>query len=228
MYDMNNLTNFQSMDKSAASGMAAFWAFGKASFEAGSLSVRDKQVIAIGVALTTQRPYCVKLHVEEARKKEGATDQQLTETALVVAAIRSGGSPHPRNSPVQRQIDTATLLPPSGKVREPASAGSRREQVDFYPNVAIPTNGLSHRRWQFARGATPPIALTDPPIATLARSALVSRVHVKRRRRQLNTLCRNDALLLVNMRNAPAGPVAQDLWVATKGITAPHARDCVR
>jgi AhpD family alkylhydroperoxidase len=91
MYDMENLTKFGTLDKSAASGMAAFWAFDKASFEAGALTAREKQLIAIGVALTTQCPYCIKLHVDAARK-EGATDAQLAETALVAAAIRAGGA----------------------------------------------------------------------------------------------------------------------------------------
>jgi AhpD family alkylhydroperoxidase len=91
MYDMGNLSKLGTLDESAANGMATFWAFDKAAFEPGALSARDKQLIAIAVALTTQCPYCIKLHVDAARK-EGATDEQLSETALVAAAIRAGGA----------------------------------------------------------------------------------------------------------------------------------------
>lgn len=91
MYDMGKLSSLSTLDTLGPDGMAAFWAFDKAAFEPGSLSSREKQLISIGVALTTQCPYCIQLHADAARK-EGATDQQLAETALVAAAIRAGGA----------------------------------------------------------------------------------------------------------------------------------------
>jgi AhpD family alkylhydroperoxidase len=91
MYDMEKLSKLASLDKLSPDGMSAFWAFDKASFEPGALSGREKQLIAIAVALTTQCPYCIQIHVDAARK-EGATDAQLAETALVAAAIRAGGA----------------------------------------------------------------------------------------------------------------------------------------
>ena len=38
--------------------------------------------MAVAVALTTQCPYCIELHVKSARDA-GATDQMLAETATV-------------------------------------------------------------------------------------------------------------------------------------------------
>lgn len=91
MYDMGKLATLKTLDDLAPGGMGAFWAFDKAAFEPGSLSSREKQLISIAVALTTQCPYCIQLHADAARK-EGATDAQLAETALVAAAIRAGGA----------------------------------------------------------------------------------------------------------------------------------------
>jgi AhpD family alkylhydroperoxidase len=45
----------------------------------------------VAVALTTQCPYCIELHVKSARK-EGATDAMLAETAVIAAAMRAGGA----------------------------------------------------------------------------------------------------------------------------------------
>lgn len=91
MYDMKQLSHLKQLDANAPDGMQAFWAFDKAAFAEGALSVRDKQLIAVAVALTTQCPYCIAIHNDAARKA-GATDAQLTEAALVAAAIRAGGA----------------------------------------------------------------------------------------------------------------------------------------
>lgn len=91
MFDMKNLARLKKMDKSAPDAMKAFWAFDKAAFAEGELSVLQKQLMAVAVALTTQCPYCIELHNKAARDA-GATDAQLTETGIVAAAIRAGGA----------------------------------------------------------------------------------------------------------------------------------------
>ena len=91
MYDMKNLTRLKRLDESAPEAAKAFWAFDKAAFAAGALSVQTKQLIAVAVALTTQCPYCIELHNKAAREA-GATDAQLAEAALVAAAMRAGAS----------------------------------------------------------------------------------------------------------------------------------------
>jgi AhpD family alkylhydroperoxidase len=91
MFDMKNLSRLKKMDEHAPAAMKAFWAFDKAAFAEGALSVREKQLIAVAVALTTQCPYCIELHNKAARDA-GASDEQLTEAALVAAAIRAGGA----------------------------------------------------------------------------------------------------------------------------------------
>lgn len=70
-------------------GYALYWAFDKAAFALGAIDVLNKQLMALAVALTTQCPYCITLHVKSAREG-GATDQMLAETATVAAAMRAG------------------------------------------------------------------------------------------------------------------------------------------
>jgi AhpD family alkylhydroperoxidase len=91
MFDMSNLNRLQKLEDNAPAGIAAFWAFDKAAFGAGALSVQTKQLIAVAVALTTQCPYCIELHMTAARDA-GATTPQLAEAAVVAAAIRAGGA----------------------------------------------------------------------------------------------------------------------------------------
>ncbi|QYD67762.1 carboxymuconolactone decarboxylase family protein [Paraburkholderia edwinii] len=91
MFDMKNLTRLKKLDEKAPDVMKTFWAFDKAAFAPGALSEQTKQIIAVAVALTTQCPYCIELHTSAARKA-GATDEQLTEAAMVAAAMRAGAA----------------------------------------------------------------------------------------------------------------------------------------
>lgn len=91
MFDMKNLGRLKKLDENAPDAMKSFWAFDKAVFAEGALSAREKQLIAVAVALTTQCPYCIELHNKAAREA-GASDAQLVEAALVAAAIRAGGA----------------------------------------------------------------------------------------------------------------------------------------
>ncbi len=91
MFDMKNLRRLKKLDEHAPDATKAFWAFDKAAFAEGALSTREKQLMAVAVALTTQCPYCIELHHKAARDA-GANDAQLAEAALVAAAMRAGGA----------------------------------------------------------------------------------------------------------------------------------------
>src|ERR1700748_1771280 len=91
MYDKKNLTKLKEMDSVAPELMKAFWAFDKAAVAAGAIPVKYKELIAVAVALTTQCPYCIDIHSGNARKA-GATDAELTEAAMVSAALRAGAA----------------------------------------------------------------------------------------------------------------------------------------
>jgi len=91
MFDMRNITLLKKLDENAPETMKAFWAFDKEAFKAGSIDALHKQLMAVAVALTTQCPYCIELHVRTARQA-GATDQMMAETAAVAAAMRAGAA----------------------------------------------------------------------------------------------------------------------------------------
>jgi AhpD family alkylhydroperoxidase len=91
MYDMKNLTRLKKLDENTPEAMKAFWAFDKEVFKAGAIDALHKQLMAIAVALTTQCPYCIELHVRAARQA-GATDQMLAETAAIAGAMRAGAA----------------------------------------------------------------------------------------------------------------------------------------
>ncbi len=79
------------MNELAPELMKAFWAFDKAAVAEGAIPVKYKELIAIAVALTTQCPYCIDIHSNNARKA-GATDAEIAEAAMVAAALRAGGA----------------------------------------------------------------------------------------------------------------------------------------
>jgi AhpD family alkylhydroperoxidase len=91
MYDTKNLGKLKALDANAPEAMQAFWAFDKAAMAAGSISSKNKELIALAVAFTTQCPYCIEIHAKRAREA-GATEQELAEVVAVAAALRAGGA----------------------------------------------------------------------------------------------------------------------------------------
>lgn len=77
--------------KLAPAQQEAFENFSKAVFAEGALTEREKQLIAVAVAHTTQCGYCIKGHTKMAQQK-GATPEQIMEAIWVAAEIRAGGA----------------------------------------------------------------------------------------------------------------------------------------
>ncbi|MBR1222283.1 carboxymuconolactone decarboxylase family protein [Bradyrhizobium sp. U87765 SZCCT0131] len=70
----------------------AFLAFnGAAERTDGVLPRKYRELIALGVALTTQCMTCIEVHTRHARA-HGVTAEELAEAAFVAAAVRAGGS----------------------------------------------------------------------------------------------------------------------------------------
>ena len=91
MYTKEHLSKLKKMDALAPQVMKAFWAFDKAAVAEGAIPVKYKELIAVAVALTTQCPYCIEIHSNNARKA-GATEAEMVEAAMVAAALRAGGA----------------------------------------------------------------------------------------------------------------------------------------
>ena len=91
MYTKDNLTQLKKMNELAPEAMKAFWAFDQIAVADGAISVKYKELIAVAVAVTTQCPYCIEIHANNARRA-GATEAELTEAAIVAASLRAGGA----------------------------------------------------------------------------------------------------------------------------------------
>src|SRR5215475_1362887 len=91
MYNKSNLSRIKKMDSLAPEVMKAFWAFDKAAVADGAIPAKYKELIAVAVALTTQCPYCVEIHSNNARRA-GATEAELVEAGMVAASLRAGAA----------------------------------------------------------------------------------------------------------------------------------------
>ncbi len=61
----------------------------------GTIPPKYRELIALGVALTTQCPYCLDVHTANA-KKAGATREELAETRPHCSRIARGRGAHAR------------------------------------------------------------------------------------------------------------------------------------
>ncbi len=70
MYDMKNLAKLKLIDANAPEAMKAFVAFDKAAMADGAIpcQVRKELIARLGVAFTTQCPYCIEIHSGKARQ----------------------------------------------------------------------------------------------------------------------------------------------------------------
>ncbi|MGQ2912196.1 carboxymuconolactone decarboxylase family protein [Aeromicrobium sp.] len=70
----------------------AYAALGEAVFKGdGTVPAKYRELIAIGVAVTTQCPFCIDSHTRAA-VDAGATPEELGEAVMVAAALRAGGA----------------------------------------------------------------------------------------------------------------------------------------
>jgi AhpD family alkylhydroperoxidase len=59
--------------------------------ENGAIPRKYRELIALGVAFTTQCPYCLDVHTRNA-KRAGATREEVAEVAFLAAALRAGAA----------------------------------------------------------------------------------------------------------------------------------------
>jgi AhpD family alkylhydroperoxidase len=91
-YPLDGRKHYKDLEETQKDMFQAFKNFNNEIFEKESTLPRKmKELIAIGVAHTTQCPYCIEGHVRAA-KKAGASDQEISEAIFVAAALRAGGT----------------------------------------------------------------------------------------------------------------------------------------
>ena len=91
MYDMSNMKKMKKFAELAPAAWQGFVAFDKAAMADGAIPNKTKELIALGVAMTTQCPYCIEIHSKNA-KKAGCTEAEIAEAVMVAAALRAGGA----------------------------------------------------------------------------------------------------------------------------------------
>ncbi|MDZ7705241.1 MAG: carboxymuconolactone decarboxylase family protein [Trueperaceae bacterium] len=91
MYDSDNLKRLSKLGELAPDAMKTFEAFDNAAMADGAISQKNKELIALGVAATTQCPYCLEIHSKRA-KKAGASEAEIAEAMFVAAALRAGAA----------------------------------------------------------------------------------------------------------------------------------------
>jgi AhpD family alkylhydroperoxidase len=57
----------------------------------GAIPRKYRELIALGVAFTTQCVYCIGAHTKAA-KNAGASREEITESSMIAAAMRAGGA----------------------------------------------------------------------------------------------------------------------------------------
>ena len=91
MHSMDHLKRLPQLSKNAKEATDAFWAYDKAALADGAIPKKYKELIALGVALTTQCAYCLEIHKGAAREA-GVTDEEMAEVVHIAAALRAGAA----------------------------------------------------------------------------------------------------------------------------------------
>ena len=91
MYSMTNINKLAHVGELVPETMQAFKDWDKLALADGAIPKKYKELMAIAVALTTQCPYCIEIHRQQA-VEAGVTETELAEAIHVAAALRAGGA----------------------------------------------------------------------------------------------------------------------------------------
>ena len=87
--DLKRLAEYKELAPHEFQAFAAF--DGSIGREGGAIDHLHRELIAVGVAISSQCPYCIQVHVTQA-KKAGATKAQIAEASMVAAALGAGAA----------------------------------------------------------------------------------------------------------------------------------------
>jgi AhpD family alkylhydroperoxidase len=91
-HDVADLRLLKEMGKLAPAEFSAWLALDQVvAREDGAIPRKYRELIALAVALTTQCPYCIEVHVRTARGA-GASREEVAEMSMIAAALRAGGA----------------------------------------------------------------------------------------------------------------------------------------
>ena len=90
-HDVDVSRQFKRMREFAPEPYRAWLDFDRKAFEAGAIDVKTKELIALGITLITQCPWCIDAHAKRARKA-GATDAEVAEVIFVSMVMAAGAA----------------------------------------------------------------------------------------------------------------------------------------
>lgn len=88
-YDPADLAEFGNMGEDSPALWEQFMSYYGSVFSEGALTAKEKSLIALGVALAIQCPYCIDSFTQDLLSK-GCTREQITEVIHASAAITGG------------------------------------------------------------------------------------------------------------------------------------------
>ena len=90
-YDPHDLPKFEEIGKDVPDLAKKFFDYYNSVFAEGSLTEREKSLIALAVAHAIQCPYCIDAYTQACLEK-GSSLNEMTEAVHVATAIRGGAS----------------------------------------------------------------------------------------------------------------------------------------
>lgn len=92
-HEPGDTSYLRTLRQSSGGVVESYQEFGNAVFDPADevLGVKERELIAVAVAVTTQCPYCLASHVAKA-KKAGANEEELARAVMVAAALRAGAA----------------------------------------------------------------------------------------------------------------------------------------
>jgi AhpD family alkylhydroperoxidase len=91
LYKKEYFGRITELKKYAPEAFEAFFKFNDQALAEGKLSVKLKELIAVAVAHITGCPYCIDLHVGNAKKND-SSKEEVTEAIFVATALKAGSA----------------------------------------------------------------------------------------------------------------------------------------
>lgn len=91
LYQKNYFNRLGEFADLAPEAFKAFVKFDSLALKEGVLSTKLKELIAVAVAHTTGCPYCIELHVTQA-KNNNASKKETAEAIMVATALKAGSA----------------------------------------------------------------------------------------------------------------------------------------
>ena len=91
LYKASYFSRLKEFSKLNGDIFSSFVDFDQKSMKEGTLSVKEKELIAVAVAHTTGCPYCIDVHTKGA-KHANATKEEVAESIMVATALKAGSA----------------------------------------------------------------------------------------------------------------------------------------